>query len=194
MAGIELKHEIRDQITSDVLRQIERNMGSTRPALLEIGEHLQGSVEERFRTETDPQGRPWEPLTDFTKANKRGNQILTESGGAGLRGSIHYRVGSDFEQGTNSHLWRHPPTGRYHQGQARRRPGHRPPRWRLRRGQAGDHPGPRIPGPVGDGSRGDRPDPAAPCPAPGCASALTALKAPVSVFLACGHDGTRKFF
>lgn len=102
MAGIELKHEIRDQITSDVLRQIERNMGSTRPALMEIGEHLQGSVEERFRTETDPQGRSWEPLTDFTKANKRGNQILTESGGAGLRGSIHYRVGSDsLEQGTN---------------------------------------------------------------------------------------------
>ncbi|MCE8004231.1 phage virion morphogenesis protein [Billgrantia ethanolica] len=102
MAGIELRHEIHDQVTTDVLRQIERNMGSTRPALLEIGEHLQGSVEERFRTETDPQGRPWAPLSDFTKANKRGNQILTESGGAGLRGSIHYRVQDNaLEQGTN---------------------------------------------------------------------------------------------
>lgn len=102
MAGIELNTEIRDQITSDVLDQIVRNMGSLRPALLEIGEHLQGSVEERFRTETDPEGNPWEPLSEFTKANKRNDQILTESGGSGLRGSIHYQAGNhSLEQGTN---------------------------------------------------------------------------------------------
>lgn len=102
MAGIELKAEIRDQVTSEVLDRIVRNMGSTRPALLEIGEHLQASVEERFRTETDPEGRPWAPLTDFTRANKRNDKILTESGGPGLRGSIHYRAGTDqLEQGTN---------------------------------------------------------------------------------------------
>ncbi len=102
MAGIALKTEIRDQVTSDALDQIVRNMGSLRPALLEIGEHLQGSVEERFRTETDPEGNPWEPLTEFTKANKRNNQILTESGGSGLRGSIHYQAGNhSLEQGTN---------------------------------------------------------------------------------------------
>lgn len=100
MAGIELNTQIRDQVTSDVLEQIVRNMGSLRPALLEIGEHLQGSVEERFRTQTDPEGNPWEPLSPFTLANKRNNQILTESGG--LRGSIHYQSGSDtLEQGTN---------------------------------------------------------------------------------------------
>ena len=102
MAGIDLRTEVRDQITSDVLDQVVRNMGSLRPALMEIGEHLQGAVEERFRSETDPEGNPWEPLSDFTKANKRNDQILTESGGPGLRGSIHYRAGNDYlEQGTN---------------------------------------------------------------------------------------------
>jgi phage virion morphogenesis protein len=102
MAGIELNTQIRDEVTSEVLERIARNMGSLRPALLEIGEHLQGSVEERFRTETDPEGQPWEPLSPFTLANKRNDKILTESGGPGLRGSIHYQVGSNsLEQGTN---------------------------------------------------------------------------------------------
>lgn len=100
MTGIELKTDIRDRITDEMFDQIIRNMGSLRPALLEIGEHLQGSVEERFRTETDPEGNAWTPLSPFTRANKRNDQILTESGG--LRGSIHYTAGNDtLEQGTN---------------------------------------------------------------------------------------------
>lgn len=102
MAGIDLRYDINDEQVAELLGRIRQNMQSLRPAMMEIGEHLQGAVEDRFRTETDPEGRPWEPLTDFTKANKRGNQILTESGGAGLRGSIHYRAGKDsLEQGTN---------------------------------------------------------------------------------------------
>lgn len=100
MSGIELKADIRDHATQELLDQIIRNMGSLRPAMMEIGEHLQGSVEERFRTETDPQGNAWEPLSAFTLANKRNDQILTERGG--LRGSVHYTVGDHaLEQGTN---------------------------------------------------------------------------------------------
>lgn len=102
MAGITLNYDINDEQVAEMLGRMRENLQNLRPALLEIGEHLQGSVEERFRTETDPEGNPWEPLSDFTKANKRGDQILTESGGSGLRGSIHYRAGRDFlEQGTN---------------------------------------------------------------------------------------------
>ena len=44
MAGIQLEVDIRDQVVGDVLERIVRNMGSTRPALFEIGEHLQGPV------------------------------------------------------------------------------------------------------------------------------------------------------
>lgn len=102
MAGITLNYDINDEQVAEMLGRMRENLQNLRPALLEIGEHLQGSVEERFRTETDPEGNPWEPLSDFTKANKRGDQILTESGSSGLRGSIHYRAGRDFlEQGTN---------------------------------------------------------------------------------------------
>ncbi|CAM5520929.1 phage virion morphogenesis protein [Eoetvoesiella caeni] len=102
MAGIEIKTQVLDHVASDVLDRIIENMGNLRPVLFDIGEYMQGSVEERFRNETDPHGQPWEPLTEFTKKNKRGNQILTESGGSGLRGSIHYEVGStSLEQGTN---------------------------------------------------------------------------------------------
>ncbi|SFT73913.1 phage virion morphogenesis protein [Halomonas saccharevitans] len=102
MAGIALNVDINNEQVAEMLGRMRRNVENLRPALLEIGEHLQGAVEERFRTETDPEGHPWEPLSDFTKANKRNDQILTESGGAGLRGSIHYRAGRDtLEQGTN---------------------------------------------------------------------------------------------
>ncbi|MEX0745311.1 MAG: phage virion morphogenesis protein [Phycisphaeraceae bacterium] len=102
MAGIELRYDIRDEQVAEMLGRMRRNVENLRPALMEIGEHLQGSVEERFRSETDPDGNPWEPLTEFTKANKRNDSILTESGGPGLRGSIHYQAGrSSLEQGTN---------------------------------------------------------------------------------------------
>ncbi|MEX0617539.1 MAG: phage virion morphogenesis protein [Pseudohongiellaceae bacterium] len=102
MAGIDLRIEENIDIAVDLMRRIEQNMGSTRPAMLDIGEHLQGSVEERFRTETDPEGNPWEPLSEFTKANKRNDKILTESGGSGLRGSLHYSASNtSLEQGTN---------------------------------------------------------------------------------------------
>lgn len=102
MAGTALKVTIDDKVVSSVLERIVQNMGSLRPALFDIGEHLQGSVEQRFRDEVDPEGRDWAPLSDFTKQNKRTEQILTESGQAGLRGSIHYEVGAtSLEQGTN---------------------------------------------------------------------------------------------
>ena len=102
MSGIELKADIRDRVTTDILKKIQRNMDNLRPALMEIGEHLQGSVEQRFRDETDPSGKDWEPLTAFTLANKRTSSILTESGGSGLRSSIHYSVSNDeLVQGSN---------------------------------------------------------------------------------------------
>jgi len=102
MAGIEMRVDIHDEQIVELLSRIRRNIDNPRPMLLEIGEHLQGSVEERFRTETGPDGNPWEPLSEFTKANKRNDQILTESGGSGLRGSIHYQVNrTSLEQGTN---------------------------------------------------------------------------------------------
>lgn len=39
-----------------------------RLALEEIGKHLEGFLEERFRTRTGPDGRPWAPLSPTTLA------------------------------------------------------------------------------------------------------------------------------
>jgi len=102
MAGISLSVDINDEAVTQALKRMRRSMADPAPALKEIGEHLQVSVDERFRTETDPEGRPWEPLSPFTRANKKNDKILTERGGPGLRGSIHYRVSDGvLEQGTN---------------------------------------------------------------------------------------------
>lgn len=44
----------------------------------------------------------WAPLQPATFRRKRNDKILTERGGPGLRGSIHYRTFDDLlEQGTN---------------------------------------------------------------------------------------------
>jgi len=102
MAGATLRTEIDDEAIHQALRRIRRVAESPAAALKDAGEYLQRAVDDRFRSETDPEGRPWEPLSEFTKANKRNDKILTERGGPGLRGSIHYRVDGDtLEQGTN---------------------------------------------------------------------------------------------
>lgn len=102
MAGATLRTRVDDEAIDRALSHMRRVAENPAPALKDIGEYLQRSVDDRFRSETDPQGRPWEPLSGFTKANKRNDKILTERGGPGLRGSIHYRVDGDtLEQGTN---------------------------------------------------------------------------------------------
>lgn len=102
MAGVSFKTEIDDGRVKRALQRIMRNMGTTTAAMKDAGEHMQRAVAERFRQEHDPEGQPWAPLSPFTLANKRNNKILTERGGPGLRGSIHYRAGEGvLEQGTN---------------------------------------------------------------------------------------------
>jgi len=51
------------------------------PALLAIGQILQASTLERFRTETDPTGKPWAPLNkEYAKGRIQGKPILTQHG------------------------------------------------------------------------------------------------------------------
>ena len=47
-----------------------------------IGEYVQRTTQERFKTQTDPQGQPWQKLKESTKAKKTRNsdKILTERG------------------------------------------------------------------------------------------------------------------
>ena len=57
-----------------------------------LGEYLQRSVQERFKTETDPSGGPWQALAPRTLKAKRRNRdkVLTQRGY--LRSRISWRL------------------------------------------------------------------------------------------------------
>ena len=85
IAGVKVEDEA-------VLRALDRLAGWSSKqfgrALWDIGTHLVKSTQERFHTETDPSGRPWE----ITARKKRfpSAKILTDTGK--LRKSIRRRV------------------------------------------------------------------------------------------------------
>ena len=85
-----------DDAVRDALSRLLRTGHDLAPALRTIGEHLLNTTRQRFTDQTDPQGRPWAPLSETTRSRKKRNidKILTEQGY--LRGNLHYRTGSDY--------------------------------------------------------------------------------------------------
>lgn len=104
MAGATVTVDIRE--VSAALARLIRASGSMRPYFLELGEELTESTKARFAAQVDPQGRPWQPLSQrylrsARKRKSRGpNLILTLTGA--LRGTISYRAdSSSVTIGTN---------------------------------------------------------------------------------------------
>lgn len=64
-----------------------------RPLWQTIGEILVSSTKERFRTETDPVGLPWAPLSQPYASRKKGAGILKETGQ--LAWSIVWQLAGD---------------------------------------------------------------------------------------------------
>ena len=64
----------------------------TTPLMSRLGEYFQKSTQDRFNTQTDPDGYPWAPLSPgYIKRKKyNSNRILTLR--AYLRRGIHYQV------------------------------------------------------------------------------------------------------
>ncbi|MBN3946463.1 MAG: phage virion morphogenesis protein [Nostoc sp. NMS7] len=83
-----------DQQISDRLSRILTQTGNLTPALQEIGEYMLYAIDQRFVTETDPQGKPWKPLTAFTLREKQAKgRILKILQSTGLmRSRINYQV------------------------------------------------------------------------------------------------------
>lgn len=71
-----------------------KNKGNFTPLLKAIGEYMLGDIDERFRTETDPDGNPWLPNSPYTIAKKRREgkilKILQRTGF--MRSSAFYQV------------------------------------------------------------------------------------------------------
>lgn len=114
--------------SADLLEQRARRLANLRPVMKRFGRHMQLAIDDRFREERGPDGRPWTPLSAatligqyerrkgrkaFTKRGDRNTKgflnfagrkkILQDAGNrGGLRGSIAVDAGDDFvATGTN---------------------------------------------------------------------------------------------
>ena len=93
-----IKVEIKDGEIRRRLEGLLHRCGDLTPLMKNIGEALLRSTDDRFRAESDPEGKPWRRLAPATlKAKRRrgrdGLKILSDGGN--LRGNIHYRAEKD---------------------------------------------------------------------------------------------------
>lgn len=77
------------------LAELARKVSNLRPLLVAIGERLKRATDDHFQRQSGPDGVPWEPLAESTKAKKTqagkgGAKILSYSGQ--LRDTIHMRA------------------------------------------------------------------------------------------------------
>ncbi|ARE40901.1 Phage capsid and scaffold [Rhodovulum sp. P5] len=98
MAGIVITAELKDRVARARLAEILATLSDRRPLFQQIGERLQSSTKDRFRSESGPDGRPWVPLAPATiKARKKRGRaqisILRETGV--LAGSIVTQASND---------------------------------------------------------------------------------------------------
>lgn len=77
------------------LQRLAAQLGDLRPFFADVGETLLNSTRARFRSQTAPDGTPWQALSPAYAARKRRNpgQILTLYGH--LRGLLVYRADRD---------------------------------------------------------------------------------------------------
>lgn len=96
--------EINDSALTGGLGELRRRGTKLRPLFAEIGAELQLSVRDRFDTETDPDGRKWEPISDAWREQKESEGKPTDilHYNLDLRDSFTLDIGDDeLVQGTN---------------------------------------------------------------------------------------------
>lgn len=101
MAGTRITYEVDDREVLDMLARQAQPPGSD--VMSRIGEFLQASTQDRFKSQTAPDGTPWQPLKQRYAKRKKYNpdKILTLRGY--LRNGIRHQVTGDtsVEVGTN---------------------------------------------------------------------------------------------
>ncbi|MDR5655507.1 phage virion morphogenesis protein, partial [Ruixingdingia sedimenti] len=104
MTGISIEVELRNEELREALRGMLVRMDRRQPFMTAVGERLMTSTKDRFRSETDPDGRAWQPLRPRTiKARTANGQIpitILRSNskgkiGSSLAGSINYVATED---------------------------------------------------------------------------------------------------
>lgn len=98
MTGITLTTAIEDAEIADFLKSKLAKMENLRPFYVNVGEHMLNSVEDRFDTQTAPDGSAWAPLAPATvsiRLRRHGNAELTILREWGrLAGSFNYEASS----------------------------------------------------------------------------------------------------
>jgi phage virion morphogenesis protein len=99
-AGQEITVAIDDREVQDALKRLVKATGDLTPAMKNIGEYLVQATEQRFDSETGPDGQKWQEVSVATRARKKHPKVLTES--HRLRRSIHPEADKDsVTVGTN---------------------------------------------------------------------------------------------
>lgn len=95
MAGANITYELTSQGALSVLQAAADALGSPRPLLRDIGEALLHSTQDRFTSQTDPDGNAWAPLSPRYQRRKKYNagKILTLRGY--LRNTLTFQVGEN---------------------------------------------------------------------------------------------------
>lgn len=84
--------EVNDAQFAQAMKRLTELMADMTPALRGIGEYLASSSQDRFGTQTAPDGSAWTPLSHWYRETKPANKdkVLTLRGY--LRSSIHWQV------------------------------------------------------------------------------------------------------
>jgi len=99
-AGLKITVAIDDREIQAALKRLVKATGDLTPAMKNIGEYMVQATEQRFDSETGPDGQKWPEVSAATRERKKHPKVLTES--HRLRGSIHPEAGKDsVEVGTN---------------------------------------------------------------------------------------------
>lgn len=87
--------EVNDAQFAQAMKRLDELIKDMTPALRGIGEYLAGSSQDRFGSQTAPDGSAWTPLSKWYRDGKSANQdkILTLRGY--LRSSVHWQVMPD---------------------------------------------------------------------------------------------------
>ncbi|MBN8112641.1 phage virion morphogenesis protein [Vibrio vulnificus] len=95
MAGVRYSVRLNDSEIQEALNQLIKRGSNLMPAMMEIGEELLISHDQRFRDQKSPDGVPWAPLSETTKSLKTKNidTILVLNGL--LSGTLNYQASSD---------------------------------------------------------------------------------------------------
>lgn len=98
MSGISFNVALVDNEAQRNIRNLIAILANRQPFFAAVGEHIVGETGRRFRTETGPDGQPWEPLKPSTvkkraKRRRSAIKILRERGY--LAGSINYAATND---------------------------------------------------------------------------------------------------